>query len=102
MASGFRHYYPIACFFFLNSVYAQRFPTVTTVPPLQWLNITSLLLGATPPAVKYASIGFDPTTSKLIIFGGESSSGIPTDQTFMYVQLLLLLFILVMLAVFSA
>jgi len=96
MASGFRHYYPIACLFFLNSLYAQKFPTVTTVPPLQWLNITSILQGATPPAVKYASIGFDPETNKLIIFGGESSSGIATDQTFMYVQFLLRLFIPVM------
>ncbi|KAI6119358.1 hypothetical protein EDD16DRAFT_1692669 [Pisolithus croceorrhizus] len=40
--------------------------TNTPVPPLQWLNITG------------------PAPSTLIIFGGESSSGIPTSQTFLH------------------
>jgi len=84
MASGF---YAFACFFFLKSLlttYAQSTPSVHPVPPLQWLNITGLIQG-TPAAVKYPSIGYDSATSTLIVFGGESSSGIATDQTFLYV-----------------
>ncbi|KAG2141689.1 uncharacterized protein EDB93DRAFT_1089266 [Suillus bovinus] len=67
----------------ISTVYAQKLPSTFPVPPLQWLNITGSLLGATPVAVKYPSIGYDPTTGTLIIFGGESSSGIPTDQTYL-------------------
>ncbi|OJA18990.1 hypothetical protein AZE42_00394 [Rhizopogon vesiculosus] len=88
MARAFRrHSYAIACLFFIKSlsaVYAQtKGPSINPVPPLQWLNITSLLQGATPAAVKYPSIGYDEETATLIIFGGESSSGAATDQTFL-------------------
>lgn len=71
---------------YISTAHAQK---IFTVPPLQWLNITGSLLGATPAAVKYPSIGYDPSSSNLIIFGGESSSGIPTDQTYLYVQFFL-------------
>lgn len=62
---------------------AQSISTNTPVPPLQWLNITGLLQGSVPPPLKYASIGYDDSSRNLIIFGGESSSGIPTSQTFL-------------------
>jgi hypothetical protein len=86
MATGFRQCSAIAWLFFIkyiSTAYAQKLPSVLQVPPLQWLNITDSILGATPAAVKYSSIGYDPTTNNLIIFGGESSSGIPTDQTYL-------------------
>ncbi|KAG1754026.1 uncharacterized protein EDB91DRAFT_1194979 [Suillus paluster] len=87
MATGFRHQCSaIACLFFIKYIsiaYAQKLPSMTPVPPLQWLNITGIIQGATPAAVKYSSIGYDPVTNNLIIFGGESSSGIPTDQTYL-------------------
>lgn len=91
MANGFRHCYAVASLLFIKSLltaYAQKLPTVAPVPPLQWLNITGLLQGASPAAVKYASIGYDSETNNLIVFGGKSSSGIATDQTFLYVQFL--------------
>ncbi|KAF8450702.1 hypothetical protein L210DRAFT_3521072 [Boletus edulis BED1] len=53
------------------------------VPPLQWLNITNLLQGTSVPPLKYPSIGYDDGSRTLLIFGGESSSGIPTSQTFL-------------------
>ncbi|KAH7929432.1 hypothetical protein BV22DRAFT_1080880 [Leucogyrophana mollusca] len=68
---------------YLSHTYAQQISVNTAVPPLQWLNITNLLQGATAPPLKDASIGYDDTTRQLIIFGGESSSGIPTQQTFL-------------------
>ncbi|KAG2118758.1 uncharacterized protein F5147DRAFT_666661 [Suillus discolor] len=83
MATGFCQCSAIAWLFFMkyiSTAYAQK---IFAVPPLQWLNITGSLLGATPAAVKYPSIGYDPSSSNLIIFGGESSSGIPTDQTYL-------------------
>lgn len=86
MATGFRPCSAIPWLFlikYISTAYAQRLPSIFPVPPLQWLNITGSIQGATPAAVKYPSIGYDPTTSNLIIFGGESSSGIPTDQTYL-------------------
>ncbi|KAF8845762.1 hypothetical protein BDN67DRAFT_892139 [Paxillus ammoniavirescens] len=62
--------------------HAQSIST-NTVPPLQWLNITGLIQGPPAPALKYPSIGYDDTTRTVIIFGGESSSGIATSQTFL-------------------
>ncbi|EIW76099.1 hypothetical protein CONPUDRAFT_130456 [Coniophora puteana RWD-64-598 SS2] len=62
---------------------AQPISTNTPVPPLQWLNLTSLLQGAPPPALKYSSIGYDSTTDNVIIFGGQSSSGVATSETFL-------------------
>ncbi|KAI6047196.1 hypothetical protein EDC04DRAFT_2556513 [Pisolithus marmoratus] len=64
--------------------HAQSISTNTPVPPLQWLNITGLLQGSFPPPLKYPSIGYDDSSRNLIIFGGESSSGIPTAQTFLH------------------
>jgi hypothetical protein len=89
MATGFRQCSAIAWLFlikYISTAYAQKLPSIFPVPPLQWLNITGSIQGAPPAAVKYPSIGYDPTTGYLIIFGGESSSGIPTDQTYLYVQ----------------
>ncbi|KAG2367392.1 hypothetical protein BDR07DRAFT_1351366 [Suillus spraguei] len=86
MATGFCRCSAIAWLFFIKCIstaYAQKPPSILQVPPLQWLNITGIIQGATPAAVKYPSIGYDPTTDNLIIFGGESSSGIPTDQTYL-------------------
>jgi len=88
VASSFRHCFTIACLFFIKSLsttYAQKLTDIS-VPPLQWLNITGILQGALPTPVKYASIGYDSQSNNLIIFGGESSSGLATDQTFLYVQ----------------
>ncbi|KAG2156049.1 hypothetical protein DEU56DRAFT_845972 [Suillus clintonianus] len=87
MATGFRQCSAIACLFFIKYIStayaAQNLPSILTVPPLQWLNITGIIQGAPPAAVKYSSIGYDPETSNLIIFGGESSNGIPTAQTYL-------------------
>ncbi|KAG0709621.1 hypothetical protein DFH29DRAFT_841147 [Suillus ampliporus] len=89
MAAGFRQCSAFACLFFIkyiSTVYAQsqKPPSTIPVPPLQWLNITGIIQGATLPAgVKYSSIGYDPDANNLIIFGGESSSGIATDQTYL-------------------
>ncbi|KAF9247034.1 hypothetical protein BU15DRAFT_69879 [Melanogaster broomeanus] len=54
-----------------------------SLPPLQWLNITGLMQGVPPAPLKYPSIGYYDTTRTLIIFGGQSSSGIPTSQTYL-------------------
>jgi hypothetical protein len=76
--------------------------TSTTLPPLQWINLSSSLSGSNqPPPLKDASIGYDDNTCvqpirrtscgltifssrSIIIFGGESESGIPQSQTYMY------------------
>ncbi|KAH0839762.1 hypothetical protein J3R83DRAFT_704 [Lanmaoa asiatica] len=51
------------------------------VPPLQWLNITHLIQGTSAPPLKYPSIGYYDDLRTLLLFGGQSSSGIPTSQT---------------------
>ncbi|TDL29386.1 hypothetical protein BD410DRAFT_779784 [Rickenella mellea] len=56
--------------------------TNTPVPPLQWLELTNLLQGSSPPALKDASIGYDETSRTLILFGGESN-GFPQQQTYL-------------------
>jgi hypothetical protein len=54
------------------------------VPPLQWLNVTGLLQGSEKPIpLKDAVIGYDSTSSLVVIFGGESSSGIAQSQTYL-------------------
>lgn len=35
--------------------------------------------------MKYASIGYDSTTGTVLIFGGESNSGFPSQQTYLCV-----------------
>ncbi|KAF7292490.1 hypothetical protein HMN09_01233200 [Mycena chlorophos] len=46
-------------------------------PPLQWIQLTSLLNGTGPPPLKNAAMGYDETSRTLLIFGGEASSGVP-------------------------
>jgi hypothetical protein len=72
------------CLFFSTSR-AQSISTSTPVPPLQWINLTSLLQGPSAPPLKDASIGYDNTTRTIIIFGGESQGGLPQQQTYLSV-----------------
>jgi hypothetical protein len=59
-------------------VYAQ------SVPPLQWLNVTNLLQGsAAPMPLSNAAIGYDSMMSTVVIFGGESSGGVPQSTTYL-------------------
>lgn len=69
----------------LQSAHAQNISTSTPVPPLQWINLSSLLQGPAAPPLKDASIGYDDTTRTLIIFGGESQGGLPQQQTYLCV-----------------
>lgn len=71
----------------LQTSLAQSISTSTPVPPLQWINLTSLLQGPSAPPLKDASIGYDNTTRTLIIFGGESQGGLPQQQTYLSVFL---------------
>lgn len=76
-----------SCFFLpFQSAHAQNISTSTPVPPLQWINLTSLLQGPAAPPLKDASIGYDNTTRTLIIFGGESQGGIPQQRTYLCVD----------------
>jgi hypothetical protein len=77
----------LSCFLFLplQSGRAQSISTSTPVPPLQWINLTSLLQGPSAPPLKDASIGYDNTSRTLIIFGGESQGGLPQQQTYLCV-----------------
>ncbi|TFY74224.1 hypothetical protein EWM64_g9788 [Hericium alpestre] len=68
---------------FLPVGHAQSISTNTPVPPLQWLNLTNLLHGSGPPPLKDASIGYDPDSRSLLIFGGESQGGFPQSQTYL-------------------
>ncbi|KAF5393673.1 hypothetical protein D9757_000040 [Collybiopsis confluens] len=55
-----------------------------SVPALQWLNFTNLLQGSAKPGpLKDAAIGYDSTSSTIIVFGGESSGGIAQSQTYL-------------------
>ncbi|THH19762.1 hypothetical protein EW146_g1458 [Bondarzewia mesenterica] len=60
---------------------AQSISTNTPIPPLQWINLTPHLQGSSPPPLKDVSIGYDDTTRTLLIFGGESQTGVPQDGT---------------------
>ncbi|KAF8913884.1 hypothetical protein CPB84DRAFT_1669330 [Gymnopilus junonius] len=81
MASG--------CFLFLlsylfSTVNAQNISTTTPVPPLQWINLTGLLQGSTPPPpLADAVVGYDDDSRTLIIFGGLAESGLPQSQTYL-------------------
>lgn len=57
--------------------------TSMPVPPLQWLNLTSVLQGPPPQPLKDSSIGYDESTRTLIIFGGESQAGLPQQVTYL-------------------
>ncbi|KAJ6613462.1 hypothetical protein B0H10DRAFT_2048593 [Mycena sp. CBHHK59/15] len=58
--------------------------SVDPVPPLQWLNITTLIKGTTqPPGLKDAAIGYDEMSRSVIIFGGEASSAVVQGQTYL-------------------
>jgi hypothetical protein len=84
-------FFPILAFLwscYLSSLQlttAQSISTSTPVPPLQWINLTSLLTGPSAPPLKDASIGYDNTSRTLIIFGGESQGGLPQQQTYLSV-----------------
>ncbi|KAI0268201.1 hypothetical protein BC834DRAFT_681065 [Gloeopeniophorella convolvens] len=67
----------------LPAIRAQSISTSTPIPPLQWINLTSLLQGPAAPPLKDASIGYDNDTRTLIIFGGESQGGLPQQQTYL-------------------
>ncbi|GLB33795.1 hypothetical protein LshimejAT787_0106790 [Lyophyllum shimeji] len=63
---------------------ASTISTDTTVPPLQWINLSGLLQGASrPPPLKNAAIGYDEASRSIIVFGGESASGLAQSQTFL-------------------
>ncbi|KIJ70578.1 hypothetical protein HYDPIDRAFT_77775, partial [Hydnomerulius pinastri MD-312] len=90
MARSFRHSVLLSWFFLAKYLstrftiaHAQSISTNTPVPPLQWLNITGIIQGPPAPPLKYASIGYYDTSRTLVIFGGESASGIATSQTFL-------------------
>ncbi|EJU06525.1 hypothetical protein DACRYDRAFT_61285 [Dacryopinax primogenitus] len=76
--------------FFIALVYAlvcsaQTAPSTNQVsPPLQWINLGSFASGTPPNPVKDALIGYDATSSKLIVFGGSSSAGQQTGETTMF------------------
>ncbi|KAH9900004.1 hypothetical protein C8Q73DRAFT_639450 [Cubamyces lactineus] len=65
-----------------SSVHAQAISTDMAVPPLQWINLSQHLQGSAAPPLKDATIGYDETNRVLLIFGGESQQGFPTDGTY--------------------
>lgn len=66
------------------NVSAQNISTSMSLPPLQWLNLKQLWAtgGAQPPPLRDGMLAFDPDKRVLVLFGGESSSGNPTQQTY--------------------
>lgn len=53
------------------------------IPPLQWINLSRLATGGSQPQpLRDAHISYDPAKQVLIIFGGESSAGVPTQSTY--------------------
>ncbi|KAG9040174.1 hypothetical protein FRB95_000103 [Tulasnella sp. JGI-2019a] len=57
-----------------------------SLPPLQWLNLRQLWTGggAQPPPLRDAHISYDPNKRVIIVFGGESAAGNPTQQTYIF------------------
>ncbi|KAG8865277.1 hypothetical protein FRB96_000167 [Tulasnella sp. 330] len=55
-----------------------------SLPPLQWLNLNQLWAvgGAQPPPLRDAHLSYDPAKRVLVLYGGESSAGNPTQQTY--------------------
>ncbi|EKM80297.1 hypothetical protein AGABI1DRAFT_84761, partial [Agaricus bisporus var. burnettii JB137-S8] len=74
---------PVFIFFLLSLTLADDIATNTPVPPLQWINLTNLLQGNSPPPLKDAAIGYDETSRSIILFGGESQGGFPQGQTYL-------------------
>ncbi|KAF8631955.1 hypothetical protein AX15_002116 [Amanita polypyramis BW_CC] len=80
---------PSSSLFFLSffSIFPLLFSLSVSnspVPPLQWINLSSLLLPSnSPPALKDAAIGYDDNSRSLVIFGGESQAGISQSQTYL-------------------
>ena len=72
---------------FASLVHSTSVSTSTPSPPLQWINLSGVLTGAKPPALKDASIGYDESTRTLIVFGGESQGGFAQSSTYLYVTL---------------
>lgn len=97
---------PVFIFLLLSLALADDIATNTPVPPLQWINLTNLLQGNSPPPLKDAAIGYDETrylfffltslysltdrlpSRSIILFGGESQGGFPQGQTYLYVFIL--------------
>lgn len=73
----------VSLFFSSSLTLAQKPSTNTPVPPLQWIELTSLTSGSAPPGLSYASMGYDQTSGTVIIFGGESN-GFPVQTTYLY------------------
>ncbi|TFK75923.1 hypothetical protein BDN72DRAFT_809719 [Pluteus cervinus] len=68
----------------IPAVTPQNISTSTPIPPLQWINLSNLVQGSSPPPpLKDAAIGYDETSRSLIIFGGESESGFVQSQTYL-------------------
>ncbi|KAF5331522.1 hypothetical protein D9611_007682 [Ephemerocybe angulata] len=75
-------------FFYLSHCLAvslgQSISTSTPVPPLQWLNLTPLLQGATaPPSLRNVALGYDEASRQLVVFGGEADGGFVQSQTYL-------------------
>ncbi|KZT24519.1 hypothetical protein NEOLEDRAFT_1067266 [Neolentinus lepideus HHB14362 ss-1] len=66
-----------------RSSWSQSISTNLPIPPLQWINLTPHLSGSLPPALMYASIGYDEVSRNLLIFGGVSQGGYPQQQTYL-------------------
>jgi hypothetical protein len=45
----------------VNALEVEKISTSIPVPPLQWLNLSGLLHGPSPPPLKDAAIGYDET-----------------------------------------
>lgn len=74
----------LLCLLMTPYVSAQNISSSLAIPPLQWLNLNQLWTegGAEPPPLRDAHMAYDPAKRVLIIFGGESSAGNPTQQTY--------------------
>ncbi|KAK2466201.1 hypothetical protein APHAL10511_001843 [Amanita phalloides] len=63
---------------------ALLLPAAAQVPPLQWINLSSIIQSSNgPPALKDAAIGYDENSRSIIVFGGESQGGISQSQTYL-------------------
>ncbi|KAG8966018.1 hypothetical protein FRC03_012661 [Tulasnella sp. 419] len=65
-----------------QAAHAQNISTSMQINPLQYINLSRLAQGSAPIPLKDAHISYDPAKRAIVIFGGESSSGTPTQQTY--------------------